>query len=50
VANFELGTTHGPLLAAAVGALWGLFVEVDDGGKSDKDDEKKEAKTLPARK
>jgi len=29
------------LLGPAVGALWGLFVEIDDGGSADKDASKK---------
>lgn len=50
VGALALGSTHGPLLAAAVGALYGLFVEVDDGGKSDDKKEKEAAaKPLPAK-
>ena len=36
-------TTGGGFLAAAVGVLYGVFVEVDDGGKSDAKAEKDKA-------
>jgi hypothetical protein len=42
--NLSLTTRSGALLAPAIGVLYGLFVEVDDGGSSDKEKDKKKAK------
>lgn len=37
-------------LSAAIGVLYGIFVEVDDGGGADDKDKKSEERALPARK
>jgi hypothetical protein len=36
----ELSTKGAPLLALGVGVLWGMFVEIDDGGAKKNDIEK----------
>ena len=43
----DITTDGGPFLAACVGLIYGIFVEVDDGGKSEKDKPKDDVK-LPA--
>jgi hypothetical protein len=42
----KLSLRDGPILATAVGVLYGIFVEIDDGGADDKKAEA--AKSLPA--
>ncbi|MSP62037.1 MAG: hypothetical protein EXR72_17235 [Myxococcales bacterium] len=36
VEKFALTPQSGPFLATAIGVLYGVFVEIDDGGKSEK--------------
>jgi hypothetical protein len=36
IAGHELTTHDGSVLAVAIGILYGIFVEIDDGGKDDK--------------
>jgi hypothetical protein len=40
VQSFELTSRSGPILAGAIGVLYGMFVEIDDGGKTESDEKK----------
>ena len=40
VQGVKVALTSGSFLAPVVGILYGLFVEIDDGGKADKDNQK----------
>ncbi len=46
----SIGLHDGSFLALAVGVLYGIFVEVDDGGSADDKDKKAEPRALPTRK
>jgi len=51
VGALDLRTTGGTFLAGAIGVLYGMFVEIDDGGKQDKEAAKdKAAPPAPAKK
>lgn len=50
--TMEIGTRSPAFLTAAIGVLYGMFVEIDDGGRADKEPDKlpeNKAKSLPGR-
>jgi len=50
VGALEVTTTGGTFLAGAIGVIYGMFVEIDDGGKQDKEAAKDKPAPAPAKK